>query len=383
MIDINEMTVLIVDDMPNMITTIRSVLRVLGFGKKFLSANNGEEAWRVLQKEQVDVAIVDYNMPVMTGVSLLGRIREDRDLRDLPIVMVTAEANRDFVAEAAESEIDAYVLKPVTVKVLGDKVSSVVENANNPPPMVYHLQNARRFEDSGDLNAAIDEAKRAMDANPNSTRPMRELGYYYFKMDDLDEAEKWLLKAAELNPLDVIAFHHLGELYLKRDQIEEASHYFDKAVSISPRHVSRTIRFGKILVERGMFEKAAGVFDKAIDLTPNDTALHEEMADLCLERGAKEYGAKVLETIVRDNPKRKDLLFRLGVTFEEIHEYDKALGYLTQAEKEDEENVEVKLHISRIYLTLGMPIRAEKGLKAILFNNPKNKEARELLRECI
>jgi CheY-like chemotaxis protein len=136
MIDINEMTVLITDDMPNMINTIRSVMKVLGYGKKFIPASNGQEAWQVLKKEPVDLAILDYNMPYMTGAGLLSRIREDRNLRDLPVVMVTAEGNREFVAEAAESEIDAYILKPVTVKVLGDKVLGVINNANEPPPMV-------------------------------------------------------------------------------------------------------------------------------------------------------------------------------------------------------------------------------------------------------
>ena len=131
MIDINEMTVLIADDIPNMITTLRNMMKVLKYGKRFIPADNGEEAWRILNKEKeepVEFAILDYNMPVMNGAELLSRIREDRDLRDLPVVMVTAQANREFVAEAAESEIDAYILKPPTVKVLGQKILAVIEN---------------------------------------------------------------------------------------------------------------------------------------------------------------------------------------------------------------------------------------------------------------
>ncbi|MCK4727633.1 MAG: response regulator, partial [Desulfobacterales bacterium] len=92
MIDISEMTVLIVDDMPNMITTIRSMMKVLKYGKTFLSAASGAEAWRILKKEPLDMAILDYHMPGMSGAELLSRIREDRDLRDLPVVMVTAQA---------------------------------------------------------------------------------------------------------------------------------------------------------------------------------------------------------------------------------------------------------------------------------------------------
>jgi len=383
MIDIVEMTVLIVDDMPNMITTIRSIMKVLGFGKRFIAAGNGEEAWRILKKEAIDMAILDYNMPIVTGSELLSRIREDRDLRDLPVVMVTAYAHKEFVAEAAESEIDAYVLKPVTVKVLGDKVLSVIENANSPPPMVYHLKEARKFEDDGDIDAAIGEARLAMEANPRSSRPLRELGYYYFKKNDLKKAEKWLLKAAQMNSLDVFAFHYLGELYLKRNEIEEASKYFDKAMSISPRHVARGIRFGKILVQRQRIEKAIQVFEKAIKLSGNDLELREEIANFCIEEGAKEYGARLLEFIVRADPTRKDLLFKLGVALEEIGKHSKALTYLTRAEKEERDNPDIKVHLARVYLALGRPIRAEKALKEILKADPKNKKAMELLKGCI
>jgi len=383
MIDIKKMTVLITDDMPNMISTIRDVMKVLGYGKIFLGAGNGKEAWEILKKKPVDLAILDYNMPFMTGAGLLSRIREDRALRDLPVVMVTAYAQREFVAEAAESEIDAYILKPVTVKVLGDKVLSVIENANNPPPMVSHLQQARKFEDDGDIDAAIGETKLAMEANPKSTRPLREMGYYYFKKDNLKEAEKWLLEAARKNSLDVIAFHYLGELYLKRNDIEQASVYFDKAVSISPRHLSRGIRFGKILVERKLNERAVQVFDKAIGLSENDIVLREDVSDFCIEKGAKEYGAKLLESIINDNPKRKDLFFKLGVTLEEIGDHSKALSFLTGAEKEDSDNLDIKFHLANVYLALDRPIRAEKSLKKILKANPKNKKAKELLKKCV
>lgn len=383
MIDISEMTVLIVDDMPNMITTIRSMMKVLKYGKTFLSAASGAEAWRILKKEPLDMAILDYHMPGMSGAELLSRIREDRDLRDLPVVMVTAQANREFVAEAAESEIDAYILKPATVKVLGDKILTVIENANNPSPMVFHLKEAKRFEENGDMDAAIEEGELAVDANPTSSRPPRELGYYYFKKGDLKEAEKWLLKAARMNSLDVFAFHYLGELYLKVNDIESASQYFEKAMSINPRHVTRAIYFGTTLLERKMLQEAVQVFEKALNVSGNDLKLREEIAGLCIEKGAKEYGAKLLESMLRTESKRTDLLFLLGVTLEELGQNSKALTYLTRAEKDDRKNHDIKIHLARVYLALGKTIRAEKPLREILEVNPKNKEALGLLKQCV
>ena len=87
MIDLKQMSVLIVDDMENMCKSIRGMLKVLDYGSKFRFAFNGAEAWAILQKEPVDLAIVDWNMPTMTGVELLGHIRDDKTMRDMPVVM--------------------------------------------------------------------------------------------------------------------------------------------------------------------------------------------------------------------------------------------------------------------------------------------------------
>lgn len=382
-IDIVEMTVLIADDMPNMVTAIRGMMKFLNYGKRFVTANDGEEAWRILKKEPVHLAILDYNMPKMNGGELLSRIREDRELRDLPITMVTAQANRDFVAEAAESEIDAYILKPATVKVLGDKVLSVIQNANNPSPMVFHLKEAKAYDDAGDIDAAIEEARLAMDANPTSSRPLRELGYYYFKKDDLKEAKGWLTRAAKMNPLDVFAFHCLGELYAKVNDIEMASKCFEKAMDISPRHVSRAVSFGTTLLEREMPKEAVLVFEKALHLAANDSKLREQIADCCVKKGAKEYGAKLLEAILRKTPDRHDLGVKLGATLAELGEHAKALPFLARAEKENPKNCQIKMHLARVHLALGKSVRAENALREILAVNPDHAEASDLLKKCV
>ena len=177
MIDIHKMTVLIVDDNAGTCKLINKLMANMGYGEKFLAAGDGQEALDILKRETVDLVLLDYNMPGMSGSETLNHIREDRNLRDLPVIMVTAEAVQDYVAEVGETEIDAYILKPLNIAVLKEKVSSVIKKANKPPPMIYHLRKARTHEEEGHIDKAIEEAKLARDANPKSTRPMRELGY--------------------------------------------------------------------------------------------------------------------------------------------------------------------------------------------------------------
>jgi CheY-like chemotaxis protein len=382
MIDIHTMSVLIVDDMENMRRAIRNMMKIPKYGQSFLLCSNGEEAWGMLQKEHVDLVIVDYNMPVMSGGELISRIREDRNLRDLPVVMITAMAQMEYVSEAAESEIDAYMLKPITVKLLEDKVLSVVNKANNPSPMVSHLKRARNFELDADFDAAIREAKLAMDVNPKSSRPLREIGYYYFQKQDFDEAEKWLLQAVEMNHMDVIALHYLGEINLHRNDMEKAALYFDEAMNLSPRHLLRGVNFGKILLEKQMIPKAIQVFKKALTLSGGSLELREEIANFCIEKGAKEYGAELLEFIIKKNPNRSDLFYQLGKTLGEIGENSKAIVYLSDAEDFEPENSAIKINLAKNYLSIKMPIRAERPLRAVLKSCPKHPEAQELLQKC-
>ncbi|MFP3927628.1 MAG: response regulator [Desulfobacteraceae bacterium] len=382
MIDINKMTVLIADDSFNMCQSISGMLKVVGYGGRFLFAHNGQEALDVLAKESVDLVLLDYNMPVMSGAEVLTQIRMDRRFRELPVIMVTAEAYRDYVAEMGESEIDAYILKPLTVKVLQEKVAQVIQKANNPPPMVAYLKEARRHEDEGDLESAIQAARKAAAENPKASRPLRELGYFHLKRAELDQAEKFLQGAVRRNYMDVLAFHYLGELYLERDDIAKAAHYLDKAMKISPRQLGRGIRFGKVLVQRSMLEKAREVFDKVLSLPAATPEVKEEVADFCLEHGFSSYGLKLMETLAEDQPRRADLCYKMGRVLLDEGEKLRAVYYLSRAADLDKTDIEVRLTLARLYLDMKKPLLAEKPLLQIMDIDRGNQEAQELLRKC-
>ena len=378
-IDPSRMTVLIVDDMESMCKSIRGLMKVLNYGKQFYYSHDGVEAWNLLQKEPVDIAIVDWNMPNMTGVELLSLIREDRRLRDIPVVMVTVEANREIVAEAAESHIDAYILKPLTARALADKVASVLDKANNPPPMFFHLKRARDYEEVGDVDAAISEVMKAMEADPQSSRPLRELGYLYFKKNDMENAENWLLKAAKMNKLDVFAFHGLGEIYLKRNDIDRAFKYLEKAMNISPRHVSRGLEFGKVLMKKNMTKKALSVFERTIQLSTSPLGMQEEVADICMENKEFNYAAKLLGFVLQASPKRYDLMKKIGIANAAMNNHREALSFYIEAGKRDKENIDLKLSTAKSYISIGQVLRAEKLLKAVLKDDAENEEAKDLL----
>ncbi|MGI9210981.1 MAG: chemotaxis response regulator CheY [Methylococcaceae bacterium] len=120
------MKILIVDDFSTMRRIIKNLLRELGFNNT-LEADDGQTALPKLRTGGVDFLITDWNMPGMTGIELLRTIRADNNLKHLPVLMVTAEAKREQIVEAAQAGVNGYVIKPFTAATLEEKINKIFE----------------------------------------------------------------------------------------------------------------------------------------------------------------------------------------------------------------------------------------------------------------
>lgn len=120
------MKILIVDDFSTMRRIIKNLLRDLGFTNT-QEADDGVTALPMLRNGDFDFLVTDWNMPGMTGIDLLKEVRADAKLVSLPVLMVTAEAKRDQIIEAAQAGVNGYVVKPFTAQVLKEKIDKIFE----------------------------------------------------------------------------------------------------------------------------------------------------------------------------------------------------------------------------------------------------------------
>lgn len=130
----NNTRILIVDDMMTMRSAIKGQLRAMGF-TTFFDADNGEKAMLSLQeqhdkKEPVQLILSDWNMPVMTGIDLLKKIKATPHLANLPFLLITAEGEVQQVKEAIEAGVSNYIKKPFTPSVLQEKILAVWKKHN-------------------------------------------------------------------------------------------------------------------------------------------------------------------------------------------------------------------------------------------------------------
>lgn len=119
-----QMAILVVDDFSTMRQIVKKSLKQLGF-QNITEAVDGADALKKLQTEEFKFVISDWNMPNMMGIDLLKAVRSDDKLKGLPFLMVTAEAEKENIIEAAKAGVSQYIIKPFTVDSLEQKIGSI------------------------------------------------------------------------------------------------------------------------------------------------------------------------------------------------------------------------------------------------------------------
>lgn len=125
MVDQN-MKILVVDDFSTMRRIVKNLLRQIGYAN-IEEAEDGAQAYSKLKNGGFSFVVSDWNMPNMDGLDLLKKVRSDPELKDLPILMVTAEAEKEKVITAIQAGVNNYIVKPFTGEVLKDKMDKIIE----------------------------------------------------------------------------------------------------------------------------------------------------------------------------------------------------------------------------------------------------------------
>ena len=126
MSDPTQLKFLVVDDFSTMRRIVRGLLKELGCNH-VSEAEDGAVAMGMLRSQHFDFVISDINMPNMDGFQLLEAIKAEESLRQLPVLMVTAEARKEDIVRAAQDGAAGYIVKPFTKATLEEKVQKIMQ----------------------------------------------------------------------------------------------------------------------------------------------------------------------------------------------------------------------------------------------------------------
>jgi len=120
--------ILVVDDEPDLISTIQCRLEFCNY--EVLTASNGKEGLDKAESEKPDLILLDTNMPVMNGHEMLQGLRRNPDLKDTPVIMVTAICEAQDIAAASACGISDYVTKPFDFAELMEKIAAILNDGH-------------------------------------------------------------------------------------------------------------------------------------------------------------------------------------------------------------------------------------------------------------
>jgi two-component system cell cycle response regulator len=99
-----------------------------------IEATNGEEGLAAAAREKPDLIILDVTMPVMDGVTMLTKLKEDAELKAIPVIMLTAESGRENVLQIARLGVRDYLVKPFKEDQLIEKAGRIVSLQKKATP---------------------------------------------------------------------------------------------------------------------------------------------------------------------------------------------------------------------------------------------------------
>jgi two-component system chemotaxis response regulator CheY len=118
-------TVMVVDDSRIMRNIVKNTFARLGTPCEYVEAADGEDALHQLEANKIDLVLLDWNMPKMSGLDFLKKVRAMDGYKSLPIIMITSEAARYNMIEALKNGVTDYIIKPVNEKIFTEKLAKI------------------------------------------------------------------------------------------------------------------------------------------------------------------------------------------------------------------------------------------------------------------
>jgi two-component system, chemotaxis family, chemotaxis protein CheY len=125
--------IMLVDDSRTMRRVQKNIMYEIGF-MRVIEAENGNDALQKLNKNiDTDLILLDWNMPILNGLDFLKSIKTMPEFKNIPVIMVTSEGDKDKVMEAIKAGAADYVLKPFDRDIIEEKIKRVKGSSRSRP----------------------------------------------------------------------------------------------------------------------------------------------------------------------------------------------------------------------------------------------------------
>lgn len=371
--------ILIVDDMSNMRRSIKNMLKHIGIeDNHIIEAADGETALRIIRKEaekdSFALILLDWNMPRISGIEVLKEIKEDENLKKIPVLMITAEDNYGQISLAVEQGAANYIIKPFIASTLQEKMT----NMSNPPAYLKLIKQGDKLIQQGEYDEALDILQDVLKTKPESASVRILMGRAYEGKNENEKAYELYKEAVEKNPEYLRAHNTVAEFLLKQGNEEEALRSLEKAAKISPYNASRQVKIGKLALEHeNNPEKAQRAFKVAMKQDPK---MAEEIAETYLKNNKAEDAELFFRTSLAQK-ENVHVYNRLGIALRRQKKWKKAIDEYNKALQVEPKNEGLHFNMGMAFLEGEKKQEAAQHFKTALAINPDFSDARKMLKK--
>lgn len=201
---------LVVDDCATVLALVSKIIQSRLGSNNIRTAGNGEQALEVLKKHDIDIIICDWEMPQLNGIELLKQLRQIKNYKNIPFIMMSSQGGREFVVKAIENGVNHYVVKPFAPEKLENAVNKAFNGANKRLAQRFSgLPKHRLLATNGyaEIEAQVSDISRTGMLIKAKFDPQLNL------------FSQWTLNV-EFEEIDELGFIHLGSIKGKVIRIE-------------------------------------------------------------------------------------------------------------------------------------------------------------------
>jgi two-component system chemotaxis response regulator CheY len=401
-----QMHFLVVDDDASSRGTIAEYLRELGFDR-VTTAENGAHAIEVLDQDPtINFIISDWDMPMIDGLSLVQRVRSDENMRNIPFLIVTSPDSLEVekILLAAESTVNAYIIKPFRIKTLADKIDTVLNKSIHGPQKTIVL-----IDDDMDALATVGEYLESFGFKTIERFDRAKPGLAFIESNYKDIAliiSDWempemtgmeLLSVCKSTPrladipfliitsqgsieqMKVVraAKARVDEYLLKPFKGAELKERIDQALHRNriSKKTRELIRKADQYIDRGYHAAAQKVYENLIDVDPKCDEAFAGLADVLLKTNSLDAALPYYKQAILLNPHKDTYYLRLVKAYEQRKLYSKAVALLELALQHISFSADLHLKLGQLYMRKGQYEESRAQLDKALELRPDFKEA--------
>jgi len=334
--DPTNIRILIVEDQEPMRKAIRRILNRLKF-EDIEEVNDGVQAVELLNKKPFDCVILDIYLKIKHGFEVLEMIRNHPIRSDMPVLVLSGEANRDDIVRIFDLGANDYLLKPFQSEDLEKKVLQVLTNFLCPHPLLKKLREGEKLLFSQNYLEAKQTFQSVLLLQKNHKKAQYFLALTDFYMGNIHESIVKFKKNLQAEEPFYQNYAALADIYMEQKKTPLAINYLDKELCCNPKQNYRQVVYANLLLKSQQFEKAIEHY----------------------------------RLVLRHEPKYSSALMGAGKAFAQQKDLEKALYYFKRHRRTYPEQIQSLNLIVQCCLKFKNPKKAEQTLKEEISRYPR------------